>query len=219
MDESADRDSQTKAALRAEIRARRAGLDPSIRDARGLAIAECALEVLSARLPLSGPVACTWSMRTEPETDPLIARLLALRLEVATPRIIESRKGDAGSGSSDIPDSSGTLEWIPTTADTELLAGPWGIRTPVGDGRVDLASCSVIVLPALALDRHGTRLGQGGGYFDRALAGIATHADGGPLRIAVAYSDEVVERLPRQPHDQGIDLILTESGVTEVASG
>jgi 5-formyltetrahydrofolate cyclo-ligase len=74
------------------------------------------------------------------------------------------------------------------------------------------------VLPALALDRFGTRLGQGGGYFDRALGELRPHTLGGPLRIGMTFAAEVVAHLPRQAHDQGVDLILTEEALTEVDS-
>lgn len=202
MVESSDPASARKAILRAQAKERRAAIDHRIREDRGTAIAQHAWGVLAERLPLAGPVACTWSLPTEPPTDPLIARLQAAAIEVLTPRIVDHQ----------------ALIWVPTPADAELARGPLGIRTPIGRGEVDLATCAVIFVPALALDRHGTRLGHGGGYFDRALGVLPPHDAGGPLRIGVAYADEVVDRLPRQEHDQGVDLIVTESGVIPVAS-
>jgi len=202
MEESADPIAQAKALLRSQIRARRSAMDPSIRQDYGQAMAEHARAYLQTGPPVTGPIACTWSMSTEPPTDPLISGLLASGLPVVTPRIEDEL----------------TLAWIRTTAQTELVPGPLGIRTPIGSQRVDLARCAVIVLPALALDRFGTRLGQGGGYFDRALGELRPHALGGPLRIGMAFAAEVVARLPRQAHDQGVDLILTEEALTEVYS-
>lgn len=200
MDEQAMDMAAAKAALRAQARTRRATLPPSVRTVRGEAFARHALALIRARLPLPGPVACTWSMPTEPPTDPLIARLQAADIEVVTPRI----------------EGEGDLAWIRTLPSTPLGTGPLGIRTPIGGERVHLADCAVILVPALALDPSGCRLGQGGGYFDRALGAIATQVDGGPLRIGMAYADEVLPDLPAEPHDQGVDLILTETGVTQV---
>ena len=202
MAESSDLASARKTILRAQVKERRACLHQHIRDARGIAIGNHAWSVLAERLPIAGPVACTWSMPTEPPTDPLIARLQAAEIEVLTPRIVDNQ----------------ALVWVPTRADTELAPGPLGIRTPIGPDEVDLATCAVIFVPALALDRRGTRLGQGGGYFDRALSALPPSDAGGPLRIGVAYANEVVDELPRQEHDQGVDLIVTESGVIPVAS-
>lgn len=196
-------DRQAKAALRAQARSRRAALSPAVRTAHGRAMAGHAWDLIRARLPLAGPVACTWSMPTEPPTDPLITQLLQAGIEVVTPRIVDGVQ----------------LHWIRTTVDTELRAGPLGIRTPEGMAGVELAGCSVVVVPALALDRSGNRLGQGGGYFDRALAELPPHAHGGPLRIGMAFADEILPELPREEHDQPVDLILTQEGVRPALGG
>lgn len=202
MAESSDQVGALKASLRAQARQRRADLDEGLRRARGESIADRAGTVLAELGPSAGPVACTWSMSTEPPTEPLIDRLHDQGFAVVTPRIVQDRG----------------LIWVPSPAGAELAPGPLGIRTPIGPGEVDLGTCSVIVVPALALDRRGTRLGQGGGYFDRALGAVPRHDAGGPLRIGVSYADELVDRLPREEHDEGVDLIVTESGIIPVES-
>ena len=70
-----------------------------------------------------------------------------------------------------------------------------------------IASAEVVLVPALAVDRRGHRLGQGGGSYDRALP--RTHG----LRIAVVFADEVLDEVPVEPHDAVVDGVLTEHGL------
>jgi 5-formyltetrahydrofolate cyclo-ligase len=74
-----------------------------------------------------------------------------------------------------------------------------------------LAACRLVLAPALAVDRTGTRLGQGGGWYDRALAFAAP----GALILAVCFDWEVwpADALPREPHDRPVDGVLSSQGV------
>jgi 5-formyltetrahydrofolate cyclo-ligase len=74
-----------------------------------------------------------------------------------------------------------------------------------------LQRCRLVLVPALAVDRSGTRLGQGGGWYDRAL--IHVRAD--TLVLAVCFPPEVLppHALPYEPHDQPVDGCLTSAGV------
>lgn len=67
---------------------------------------------------------------------------------------------------------------------------------------------SVMVLPLLGCDLAGYRLGQGGGYYDRALARCAWHR---PLLVGVGFDCQLVAELPREPHDQPLDIFLSAS--------
>ena len=73
----------------------------------------------------------------------------------------------------------------------------------------------VILVPLLAFDRAGGRLGQGGGYYDRTLAALRGQGLAPPA-VGFAYSGQEVPRLPREPHDQPLDGILTEAGYIAV---
>ncbi len=79
-------------------------------------------------------------------------------------------------------------------------------------GAEALAAADVVLVPALAVDTDGNRLGQGGGWYDRALA----HARPDAAVIALTYSDEVhdadVEPIPRAPHDRPVDAVATPAG-------
>jgi len=183
-----------KAALRAQIRVRRDRRDPTERARVAQALARHVGEI--ARRPRS-TVAAYVSMPAEPGTGPSLAALTAAGHRVLVPRI-----------------DAGTLAWASWEVGGRLAPGPFGILEPTGpvDPR-GLAGVDVVLLPALAVDTAGHRLGQGGGYYDRALAHVPTLADGGPQRVAVVFADEVLDALPHEPHDATVDAVLTESGL------
>ncbi|NQU36719.1 MAG: 5-formyltetrahydrofolate cyclo-ligase [Actinobacteria bacterium] len=65
-------------------------------------------------------------------------------------------------------------------------------------------ACAAMLIPALAVARDGSRLGRGGGYYDRMLSAVPRHP-GGPIRIAIVYADEVFDSLTREAHDEFVD--------------
>ena len=91
----------------------------------------------------------------------------------------------------------------------------FGIGEPEGPGEASLSmlSCDAVIVPALAVDRHGVRLGQGAGYYDRALDGVKC-----PV-VALVYDSEVYDELPREPHDQPVDATVTQSGFMWLGTG
>ena len=188
----------SKAEVRARIRATRRALTDEARGAAAAALAEQVTTLLPDR---PGILAAYLSLPTEPGTTPLLARVREAGHRVVVPRIA----GDQ-------------LAWVRLPDDAVLATGPMGISEPVGDALSDgaLATVDVILLPGLAVDRTGVRLGQGGGYYDRALAAVPAHADGGPLRVVVLFDDEVVQQLPAEPHDCRVDAVLTPSGVVRL---
>lgn len=92
----------------------------------------------------------------------------------------------------------------------EGLAPGWsGVLEPVDRTPVDLGVLDAVLVPGLAFDRSGVRLGYGGGHFDRLLARLRPEVP----RIGVAFADQLVERLPVEPHDQPVTVVVTEVGV------
>jgi 5-formyltetrahydrofolate cyclo-ligase len=89
----------------------------------------------------------------------------------------------------------------------ELRKGAYGIPEPHADWPV--VQPRVLLVPLLAFDAHGHRLGYGGGFYDRTIANL-----GEPLRtIGVAYAGQEVDVLPREPHDYPLDAVVTENGI------
>jgi 5-formyltetrahydrofolate cyclo-ligase len=101
-----------------------------------------------------------------------------------------------------LPD--GDLDWA--AYDGRLTSGR--PPEPVGNrlGVDAIATCDLVLVPALLVDRRGVRLGKGGGSYDRALA----RATG--LTVALLHDGELVEALPTEPHDVPVDAVVTPSG-------
>lgn len=81
----------------------------------------------------------------------------------------------------------------------ELTSGPWKLFEPPKPWLPEsaLAEANLVLVPALAVDRHGVRLGRGGGFYDRSLAGRDPHAQ----LITIVRDPELLNELPSEPHD------------------
>ena len=93
----------------------------------------------------------------------------------------------------------------------DLESGPHGLMQP-GKDAADLVP-DVIVLPLVAFDEDGGRLGQGGGYYDR---WCAAHPDA--LRIGLAWDVQKIDHIPMEAHDMRLHMIVTPTRVYEIAS-
>lgn len=99
----------------------------------------------------------------------------------------------------------------------ELVTGLWGLQEPPEPWLPEsaLAEAELVLLPALAVDRRGVRLGRGGGFYDRSLAARAP----GARLVAVVRDAEFVDQLPSEPHDVPMTHALTpERGLIALAS-
>jgi 5-formyltetrahydrofolate cyclo-ligase len=115
----------------------------------------------------------------EPDTTALNLQLIALGKSLLLPRI-----------------SGDQLEWVNWNGTTETLHPKKKIYEPIGEAAKDLEKTKVIIVPALRIDRDGFRLGQGGGYYDRALPTFNAWS------IGLIHPDEISSaELPRQPWD------------------
>lgn len=97
-----------------------------------------------------------------------------------------------------------------------LVPGYVGVPEPAPDAQAIVPN--LILVPLLAFDRAGRRLGYGGGYYDRSLA--ALRADHTIFAMGVAYAEQEIPEVPTESHDQRLDAILTETGylpLSEVA--
>jgi 5-formyltetrahydrofolate cyclo-ligase len=97
------------------------------------------------------------------------------------------------------------LQFHPVPASEVLKAGPYGIYEP--QGHWPCQSPDVLLVPLLAFDATGHRLGYGGGYYDRTIAGLNA------VTIGIAYAGQEVSSIPHEPHDRRLDFLLTEQGI------
>ena len=107
------------------------------------------------------------------------------------------------------------LDWARYAGAAELTMGPLGTRAPTGPrlGADGIAGAEAVLIPALAVDHRGVRLGRGGGYYDRALARVPA---GIPL-IALLHDGEIVARLPADPWDRAVTAAVSPAiGWTEL---
>jgi len=105
----------------------------------------------------------------------------------------------------------GDLDWAGAGGPGDRPAvGPHGLREPVGPrlGVCAVERADLVVVPALAVDRRGVRLGRGGGSYDRALARVPP---GVPV-VALLHDGELVDGLPTEPHDRPVTAVATPSG-------
>lgn len=112
----------------------------------------------------------------------------------------------------------GVMELVAARSWAELEPGTFGIAEPTGEEIVDAADLDVILLPGVAFDRRGGRLGFGGGYYDRALERVrAADARGKkiPFLVGVGYHWQLLdEHLPVEDHDVRVDAVVTDRGIT-----
>lgn len=183
---------EEKAALRSRLLAARAGLSAAQRTEAARAIRDALLG--RPELQMAGTVAAYYSIGTEPDTRGLVYALWKRGSYVLLPRLR--------------PD--GDLDWASYEGPDSLVPGPRGLLEPAEPPRgVDaVARADAVLVPALAVDRAGNRLGRGGGSYDRALARV------GPLvpLIALLYDGELVDHVPAERHDVPVRAAVSPRG-------
>ncbi|PTQ53778.1 MAG: 5-formyltetrahydrofolate cyclo-ligase [Hydrogenibacillus schlegelii] len=93
-----------------------------------------------------------------------------------------------------------------------LSPGTFGILEPPPEEAVDGAAIDLVLVPGLAFDRRGVRLGYGGGFYDRTLPGLRR-----ALRVAPAFPWQIVDRLPAAAHDVRVDVLFLPDGPVLIA--
>lgn len=171
---------QVKKALRDAAVARREESSPAQRTAAGTALAVALAEVLGTAQRVAAYVA----VGTEPPTAALMGACHNVLLPILLP--------------------NGDLDW---GSAGDLRRGPHGLLEPAGRrlGVEAISDCDVVLVPALAVDGAGHRLGRGGGSYDRALRRCSG------LTIALLYDGEQVAALPVEPHDEPVRAVASPS--------
>lgn len=183
-----------KAGWRARLRAARRELTP---DELARA-AEAVLDHLLDRLSGAGRIAAYVPLGREPGSLGLLDALRDRGTEVLLPVVVP-----------------GGLDWVAYRGRAELVEGAFGTREPVGQrlGAASVAGVDTVLVPALGVDLLGTRLGRGGGYYDRALTVVGR----GTTVAALLHDGELVDRLPGDPWDRRVTVAVTPAlGWTEL---
>ena len=182
---------ETPAAIKDRIRqeafARRDALPKDFRRAAAREIARRALEL--PELQGIQPVGGYWPIRSEVDPRPLMRALLRRGQDVALSQILHPR-----------------LSWRLWRPGDPLVKGGFGVREPGPDA----PECfpAALLVPLAAFDRRGHRLGYGKGHFDRAIAALS--AKHPVLTVGLAYAAQEVDDVPAEPHDRGLDFVVTE---------
>lgn len=189
-----------KASLRRRLVAARASMSDSARVSAGRLIRDHVLEM--PEMSAAGTVAAYYSAGSEPDTHGLVFALWKRGSYVVLPVLL--------------PD--GDLDWASYEGPDSLAPGPRGLLAPVeparGPGTV--ARADVVLVPALAIDIRGYRLGRGGGSYDRALARVSPQVP----TIGLLYDDELLPSVPVEPHDQRVRLVARPGhGLTWLPAG
>jgi 5-formyltetrahydrofolate cyclo-ligase len=186
--------SPTKTELRAEILLARRTLAPQLHDAEAHALCQHLPAVIGA-----GETVCAYvPVGSEPGSAELIDSLLRRGVRVLLPVAHHDAAG--------MPVPLLWGEYRPG----ELVQARFGLQEPAepwlpADA---IAAATVVLVPALAVDRAGVRLGRGAGFYDRSLPLAAPAA----RLVAVVRDDELVDRLPAEPHDVRMTHALTPNG-------
>jgi 5-formyltetrahydrofolate cyclo-ligase len=161
----------------------------------GLKLAEYAEDLIADWALPSGVTVGGYHAHND-EADPalLLARLVELGCAVALPRVVAK---DAPLQFHHVPDGA------------VLEPGSFGIPEPLDHW--SRAVPDVLLVPLLAFDHHGHRLGYGGGFYDRTLEALKVPA------IGIAYAGQEVSSLPAEPHDMALSLVLTEKGLLRLS--
>ncbi len=173
-----------KQALRRAARERRKAL------ARGDFAADIARHAQALELPAGTVVGAYHALPDEADPAALLERLAGLGCHIAFPRV-------AGKG---LP-----LDYHRLPDGAVLAPGTYGIHEPLESWPRAVPAC--LLVPLLAFDARGHRLGYGGGFYDRTLALLNVPA------IGIAYAGQEISSIPSQPHDRTLDMVLTEQGV------
>lgn len=142
------------------------------------------------------------SFKGEVETGSILEEGLRMGKEVFLPVV---KEGQA------------RLAFVAVRTKEELIPGRYGILVPPWEpGRIKpVEEIELILVPGLAFDMSGRRLGYGGGYYDRTLHGL----NQSPARMALAFDFQMVEELPGGPADAKVAWIVTEKRVVEIKPG
>lgn len=188
-----------KLAVRDQVLAARKHLPLGVLGERARGVAEHLMADSEVRR--AATVAAYVSVSSEPGTGPLLDRLREAGKRVILPLL----------------QSDNDLDWAAYDGAGSLRAARRGVLEPTGRplGLEALATADVVLVPGLAVGHDGTRLGRGGGSYDRALARVPV----GTFVGVLLNSEELLAAVPREDHDRAVTAVVTELGITRLPLG
>lgn len=179
--------SNSKAEWREHILAGRRAVDPLTRSTEALALSHAAVTSVQGM----STVAAYVSVGSEPGSLDLLDAVRGVGVRILLP----------------IAREPGPLRWAEYVDRDSLVSAPYRLSEPNGPilDASEVSTCDAVLIPALAVDLRGVRLGRGAGFYDRTLDLCAP----GALLIAVVRDDELVPELPEEPHDRRTTHALT----------
>lgn len=138
----------------------------------------------------AGTVMLFCPLPDEPDISGLLDILSGEGKTVLLPRVVDEQQ----------------MEVLLYTGQRNLRVGAFGIQEPVGDVFSDYRQIDVVLVPGMAFDASGRRLGRGRGYYDRFLA----HCPSSMYKIGVCFSFRLLESVPSEPHDVIMDDVVTD---------
>jgi 5-formyltetrahydrofolate cyclo-ligase len=186
-----------KITLRRRLLTERAGMTESERSHAGRLLRDAVLSLPEAQM--AGAVAAYISVGTEPDTRGLVYALWKRGTYVLLPLLL----------------SDNDLDWASYEGPDSLAPGPRGLLQPTEPprGPAAVTSADLVIVPALAVDRSGLRLGRGGGSYDRALSRVS----GAVPTVALIYDGELLDQVPAGPRDQRVCMVARPGeGITRL---
>jgi 5-formyltetrahydrofolate cyclo-ligase len=189
---------ESKPRIRKRLLAERASLDETAIRAAGLAVAKRSEQLPAIRS--AHEMLAYWPVRGEVDARPIIEAMWSRSARVLFPRCR--------------PDEPGLMDVACASCFEELTPGSYGIPEPDPERceALDHLAPDVVLVPAVAYDRRGYRIGYGGGYYDRLLDNGALN---GAMLIGLAYDFQVLDAVPADDWDHPVHLILTPSETIE----
>ena len=188
----------TKEELREKMLTKRANLTPIEREEKSRVIKEKLFN--QSEFKRAKTIMFYVAFRKEVETEQMIKESLAAKKEVVVPITDQEKKQLYLSQLKDY--------------DRELEAGTYGIKKPAADyyRPIKQDKLDLVVVPGVAFDTQGNRLGYGGGYYDRLLAGLTSVS-----RVGVSFEQQVAANIAAAEHDQPVNKIITEERIIRCA--
>jgi 5-formyltetrahydrofolate cyclo-ligase len=177
-----------KAELRSMVRARLEKISPAVRAVESIELCER----LQAQIPSAHTILFFAPLPDELDVWPMLEMSLALETNCALP-FFDAEKNTYGA------------KLLKTLA-TDIVIGKFGVREPAASCvEIPLNQFDLVLVPGMAFDLHGNRLGRGQGFYDRILSGASG------VKCGVAHDFQLLEKIPAEPHDAKVDFIFTPS--------